>query len=347
MFDQFSSLKAAWHIEKIAALREKKDIVPTHVQLIISDLCNQDCGFCAYRMPQGFSTEQFAGEKGEKNPARFISTQKAKEILDDCQRMGVGAIEFTGGGEPTVHPDWQEIVSHAQFLGMSTGLVTNGIRLKPHPVLERLTWLRISLDAGLQLTYETIRRVRHWDKAMNALSLAASLKGPYVGAGFVVTEENYREIYGAARLVRENGLPYIRLSAMFSHLGSKYYDDFIEEIDLQRRCAKELETSSFKGVDFFDARVQDLKYAAPDYNFCGEQQFVLYIGGNLKVYTCCTNAYTKKGEIGDLSQQSFENWLKTTRRFDFNARSCHHCQFNDKNRVINYMLSEPAHVDFV
>src|SRR6185436_2555124 len=42
----YSDLKAAWHLDKIAALRSGKQIVPAQVQLILSDLCNQDCHFC-------------------------------------------------------------------------------------------------------------------------------------------------------------------------------------------------------------------------------------------------------------------------------------------------------------
>lgn len=344
----FSSLKAAWHIERIKQLREGKDIVPAHVQLIISDLCNQDCHFCAYRMSGGFSTEKFADEHGNRNPVRFIPTPKAIEILDDCKQLGVGAIEFTGGGEPTVHPDHIKIIGHAQSLGLATGLVTNAVRLKDHAVFRSLDWLRVSLDAGTSDTYERIRVSKQWPKVIDNIRLAATFEKPYLGVGFVVTRENWTELASACEQMRELGVPYVRVSAMFSIGGACYYDGLLDDIAEQRRLAKALETDTFKVVDFFGNRVEDLQLGAPDYKFCGEQQFVLYIGGDQKVYTCCTNAYTTHGEIGDLRQQSFKDWLASYRRYDFDARGCHHCQFNDKNRVINFMLEkEPKHVDFV
>lgn len=346
--NQFTPLKAAWHIARIADLRAGRDIVPTHVQLILSDLCNQDCHFCAYRMEGGFAIENFADASGNRNPNRRIPTVKAKEILDDCAALGVEAIEFTGGGEPTVHPDCMEIIAHAQGLGMKTGLVTNGVKLAPHPALERLSWLRISLDAGTPEAYERIRKSRAWPQVMQALAYAGALAGPYVGVGFVVTRENFGELAMAARLVRDAGIPYIRVSAMFSDAGAAYYDGIWDEIHAQRAEAKSLESPTFKVVDFFDSRIDDLRQAAPDYDFCGYQQFVLFIGGDQKVYTCCTNAYTTRGEIGDLRGQSFAAWVGAHRRFGFNARGCHHCQFNDRNQVINYMLEQqPDHVEFV
>ena len=344
----FSSLKAAWHVDRIRQLRDGKDIVPTHVQLIISDLCNQDCHFCAYRMSGGFSTEKFADENGNRNPVRFIPTAKACEILDDCRELGVGAIEFTGGGEPTVHPDHIEIIGHAQKLGLQTGLVTNAVRLKDRAVFRNLDWLRISLDAGTVGTYERIRVSKQWPKVIENIRLAATFEKPYVGVGFVVTRENWSELVPFCEQMRELGVPYVRISAMFSTDGAGYYDALLDYIGRERAKARQLETDKFKVVDFFGNRVEDLELGKPDYKFCGEQQFVLYIGGDQKVYTCCTNAYTTHGEIGDLKNQRFKDWLPTHRRYDFDSRGCHHCQFNEKNRVINFMLDDnPRHVDFV
>ena len=345
--NEFSNEKALWHIDRIADLRQGKNIVPTHLQLILSDLCNQNCHFCAYRMDGGFSTENFAGPNGEKNPARFIPTAKAKEILRDCARLGIKAIEFTGGGEPTVHPDCYEILEYAQNLGLETGLVTNGVRLKPHTCIENLTWLRISVDAGTPETYEAIRESRKWPTVMQNLKYAGSLTKPLVGVGFVTTRENYKELIEACHITRNAGIPYIRISAMFSDQGASYYDGVVDEIRSLSKAADGLQTDKFRIANFFNDRVQDLTQGKPDYEFCGEQQFVLFVGGDLKLYTCCTNAYTTHGEIGDLSNKTLAMWLETNNRFAFNAKQCHHCQFNAKNKAINWMLGKPNHVNFV
>lgn len=344
--NEFSALKAAWHLDRIAQLREGRDIVPVHVQMILSDLCNQDCHFCAYRMEGGFTAKHFGG-----NPIRFIPTAKAKEILDDCAALGVKAIEFTGGGEPTVHKEWYEIIEHAQSLGLQTGLVTNGVRLRFGPVIAKLTWLRVSVDAGTPVTYERIRRSKAWPQVMHNLEILGRTKGidnpPLVGVGFVVTRENWTELRQACEIVKGFGIPYVRVSAMFSEGGADYYAGIEAGVEGQRVAAKLLEDDTFRVVDFFGDRIKDLEQAAPDYSFCGYQQFVTYIGGDQKIYTCCTNAYTPHGEIGDLREQRFSEWFSTTRRFGFDARGCHHCQYNNVNKVVGYMLSKPAHVEFV
>lgn len=349
--NEFSALKAVWHLDRIATLRAGKDIVPTHVQIVLSDLCNQNCAaWCAYRAPGGFSTENFADENGNKNPNRVIPTAKAKEILDDCAALGVEAIEFTGGGEPTVHPQCFEIIEYAQGLGLQTGLVTNGVRLKDHPAVRRLTWLRVSLDAGTPETYEASRQSKAWPQVMRNLKMLGALPGPkpYIGVGFVILRDNYQELAQACQIAKDAGIPYVRVSAMFSTQGALYYVGVEEQIDACRAEARKLEDGTFKIVDFFSSRIEDLRQHAPDYKFCGEQQFVLYIGGDQRVYRCCTTSYSKHGEIGDLREQRFAEWIKSYRRYDFDARTCHDCQFNITNRNLNYLLDPaPAHVGFV
>lgn len=345
----FSNLKPAWHLDRIRDIRNGKNVVPTHLQIVISDLCNQNCHFCAYRMDGGFSASNFADSEGNKNPKRFIPLQKAWEILDDAKEMGVEAIEFTGGGEPTVHPGWEAILEHAVRLGFQVGLVTNAVRLTNWELLDKLTWLRISLDAGTADTYKRIRESAQFDKVVRNIYRAGTLKLPYIGVGFVITRENFHELVGATRIAKEAGVPYLRISAMFSTKEEKYYAGILNKINEQRALAKGLyESDSFKIVDFFDNRLDDLRQKAPTYSLCGYQQFVLYIGADQKIYTCCTNAYTKHGEIGDLMQTSFKKWLIEYDRLKFDARSCHHCQFNDKNKVIEFLANpNPPHVNFV
>jgi MoaA/NifB/PqqE/SkfB family radical SAM enzyme len=357
----YSDLKAAWHLDKIGDLRAGWQIVPAQVQLILSDLCNQDCHFCSYRMSGGFSSEQFAGENGEKNPNRKIATAKALEILDDCQSLGVKAIQFTGGGEPTVHPDHLHIFEYAQNLGLETSLVTNGIVFRPgwEQVLPLMKWVRISIDAGTSAEYAAVRRVKpdFYDKALGHVqALATEIKKQgtdcLLGVGYVITRENWTDVYEGVRRIRDTGAANVRLSAMFSTEGAAYYDGVYDDIKAEIERVKTLAADDFKVVDLFGDRISDLVQHAPDYEFCGYQQFNVYIGGNLRVYRCCTTAYTKHGEVGDLTNQRLSSWFYSQQKKDayaqFDARTCKTCQFNSKNRVIGYLVGdEPLHVNFV
>ena len=356
----YSSLKAAWHTDAIAEMRQGQQIVPRQVQLIISDLCNQDCHFCSYRSSTGFSSEQF-GEavngRVNMNPNRMISLEKAKEILEDCADLGVNAIQFTGGGEPTVHPHHLEIFKHAQDLGLETSLVTNGVILRKgwENIYSKMKWIRVSIDAGTAETYASVRRVpsSQFEKALaNLSSITQACSETLVGAGYVITRENDHEIVEGVRRL-QNRAAYVRLAAMFSKMGAGHYEDVYEDIKERITTARDkYETATFKVVDLFGDRIDDLVQNAPDYKFCGYQQFNCYIGANLKVYRCCTTSYTPQGEVGDLTDRAFAEWFDSDEKFkayeEFDASTCQVCQFNDRNRTINYLLQvNPLHVNFV
>jgi MoaA/NifB/PqqE/SkfB family radical SAM enzyme len=348
-------------MDKIAQLRNGEQIVPKQVHFIISDLCNQDCHFCAYRSSTGMTTEQFGADTGKgftMNPNRMIESGKACEILNDMAELGVKAVQFTGGGEPTVHPDHLLLFAHAQALGMQTSLVTNGARLREgwEGVFNKMAWIRVSVDAGKPETYGRVRRVppSQYGRTIDNIERMGRVLPPscLFGAGFVVTRENYKEIFEGCLNLKHAGVSYVRLCAMFSTDGPAYYEGIYKEIKGRIAGAKALEDDEFKIVDLFGDRISDLREHSPDYSFCGYQQFVTYIGGNLKVYRCCTTSYTAHGEVGDLSDKTFKQWFTSERKngryAEFDARTCAVCQFNGQNRVINYLLeTEPIHVDFV
>lgn len=352
--DLYSTLKTAWHPDRLVELQYGRRPVPVHVQIILSDLCNQDCGFCAYRMSSGLSSELFAEGKlaktGHNNPVRQIPTAKALEIIEDCAEMGVKAIQFTGGGEPTVHPDHLAIFGRAQALGMETALVTNGVRMDPtHPSILNMTWIRVSVDSGDAEMYASVRRVPvgHWDKAWgNIRGLAGSGYRGTLGVGFVVTPENFPGIRRAAELAREAGASYLRVGAVFSADGTAFYGDLIHEIAATVASVKaECDGDGFEVVDLFGRRIGDLEEGRPEDPDCGYQYLTVYIGGDLSVFRCCNTAYTRAGTVGSLKEQRFKNAVLAYEPFD--ARTCRHCQFLQQNRAIRALTKEPTHVNFV
>lgn len=358
----YSPLKILHHPGKVQQLRLGVQPVPLQVQLIISDLCNQDCGFCAYRMSGYTSNELFKVVKPDgsvtNNPNRMIPPQKVQGILYDCSEMGVKAIQFTGGGEPTVHPNHGDFFKLTIGLGMDLALVTNGVRLKPE-VLDTLggaKWVRVSLDAATAETYATIRRVPGWhhrEALKNIGELVKRRPGGdlLVGVGFVVTADNWHEVFLAAQIAKDLGVDNFRISAVFQNDGATYFAPFYERArDLCKQAAA-LSTPEFKVFNMFGDRVEDLEQANPDYNFCGYQHLNTYIGGDQNVYRCCNLAYNTRGLIGSLKEQRFKDlWLSQAKQQDFDefdARNCERCMFNGKNRAIIAALQQPRHVNFI
>jgi MoaA/NifB/PqqE/SkfB family radical SAM enzyme len=361
----YSPLKVFHHQGRLKVLREGGQPAPAQVQLVISDFCNQNCSFCSYRWEGYTSNELFRviREDGtaDNNPKRMIPLGKCLEILDDCRDMGVGAVQITGGGEPTAHPDHPTIFEAVLDRGLDLALVTNGViqRDGVPELLTRAKWVRVSIDAGNAETYARVRRVpasqfaKVWANVRRLCEARDTARSDVViGVGFVVTRDNWREVVDAAGMARDAGADNIRISAVFQPDDERYFDGFQAEAAELCRKAAELSGGRFRVFNMFGDRTADLTQHAPNYSFCGYQHFATYIAATLQVFRCCVTSYSSRGLVGSIAGQRFRDlWESQGKRDDyaaFDARGCDRCMFNEKNRTIAYAASQdPPHVNFV
>jgi len=357
----YSPLKILHHPKIIEAIRGNQFVPPLHVQLIISDLCNQDCGFCAYRMT-GYTSNQLFGEpnsKGRINPNRMIEYDKCVEILEDCRKLGTKAVQFTGGGEPTVHPNHKMIFQECLDRDMDLALVTNGVKIDEElcDILMQASWVRISIDSGTAKTYSEIRKVKEevygrvWENINDLVECRERVKSDLIiGVGFVITKDNWTEVIDCTIQAKETGIDNIRISAIFQEEGPAYFDGWLEEsADLCHQASKE-STDSFKVFNNFSNRVDDLLQKSPDYSECNIQKVQTYIGADLNLYRCCILAYNLQGLLGSLKKQTFYDlWHKIYDELkDYDSTTCPRCMYNDKNRTILYAIdSDAKHKNFV
>jgi len=363
--NEYSSDKAVFHHDRLHILDNGGQPPPVHVLLVISDLCSHDCAFCMYRVA-GYGPNTNFGVVNQRsgvvnnNPNRMIPSEKVIEIFDDCQTLGVKAITFTGGGEPTVHPQFDVLLQAALSRGFDVSLITHAVLLSESAIndLMNASWVRISVDAATAATYSKIRRVSEsqFSRALRSISALVKAKRTLnstvvIGMSFVTTKDNYLELADAAALARELGVDTFRISAEFGPQGTDYFAGI--ETTIMALCEKavELETHDFRIINQWPIRIADLALGAPDYRTCWYQNFTTFIGGDQNVYRCCTTSYNNRGLIGSLKGQSFlQLWNsdeKAEKFAQFDARGCTYCHVNDRNRAIQASLDAPLHAAFV
>lgn len=326
---------------------------------------------CAYRWTGYTSNELFAkdvplAQFGTNNPMRMMRKEKAIEIIDDMVEMGIGALECTGGGEPTVHPDCVDIMKYALDKGLDVALVSNGELFRPGHIenLLRCKWVRFSLDAATPEVYAANRRIKgeRMHRVTANIKALTDARKQYiasgskcdliVGVGFVLNKDNWWEAAACARLAKSLGADNIRISAVFQPDDDSYFADFYEGALAQCKEARQLEGDGFRVFDNFGDRYQDLVDKNPTHSFCGYQQFTTYVGADESNFRCCLLAYSERGTIGSLKNQRLKDlWASDAKREDFekfDATQCERCMFGGKLRTILYAIDpNPQHANFV
>lgn len=351
----YSHLKAFRHPDVLQSISKGVPSRLPHVELILADLCQQSCKFCAYRL-DGYASNQLFDDR------RMMSAAKALEIIEDCAEIGVQAIQFTGGGEPTIHKCFELAARKVHQYGMKFSLVSNGVRINKELAgfLVNASWIRISLDAATEETYTSVRRVHrsHWDKAREAIKYLREERDRLktscvIGVGFTVTPDNWGEVIDAAWLAKELGADNFRISAQFSNEDEKLFESFHTRAVGRCKAAEAYSDSSFTVYNRFGDRLEDLRFKQPEDKLCGYQFFTTYIGADLNVYRCCGYAYNERGLVGSIANQRFKDFWMSQERFDnqinFDGRGCERCQFRRINSALAYAL-EPTpqmHEEFV
>jgi molybdenum cofactor biosynthesis enzyme MoaA len=376
--------KAIFHADRLRMMQKGLQPYPVHVEVVLSDLCNQDCSFCAYRL-EGYSSNELFNDSSSpvpSNPNRMLPREKVLELLDDCRDMGVKAIQLTGGGEPMLHPDFDEVAHGVLERGMSLAVVTNGTLLDQSSewlrdihgtsrieLLARAAWVRVSLDSSEAENYARVRRVppRVFGQVMKNLEAllkeaAEQQSSCRIGVGFVVTADNYKQLGNAIELAERAGANNIRISAAFTPDGHRYHEPYAGEVHRAISQAQQVERrEGFTIYDNFGDRLEDLEKKRPDYDSCPIMQLQTYVAGDGNVYTCCMNAYNRRGQIGSFLDDGFRALWDSNQKKSFfaafHAKGCPACMYNPKNRFMNAVLEggpisdppeeKPEHAEFV
>ena len=350
--DEYSPYKIVHQINKLNDLKNGNQTTPIQIHLVPVNGCNHNCKYCAYHLEDHTSNQLF-------DIKDIIPKDKLFEIIDSCKELGIKAIQLTGGGEPLLHPNIKEFILKAKTSGIELGLVTNGSKLDDELIemLKDISWVRISIDAFTNGTYESYRKTGKdsFSKVCDNIRKLVAIKTTTIlGISFVVNKVNYREIYDSAKMFKDMGVDNFRISGIFSPEGIHHFDGFLEDAQNMARATAGLTDEKFTVFNLFTDRIRDLFHGKQEYDFCPMKDLVPYVGADMNVYTCCIYAYNQMGLIGSITEQSLAQLWKSDEKVKFfNAHNpkkmCQiPCMFEKKNEFINYCIKQNAkHIDFI
>jgi len=182
----------SWNVEPIIDTSHPKTpdfaSAPRRVYWEFTRRCNLNCKSCFNR---------FFSEREELSFKDILKI--AKQLYD----AGVYEIRCTGG-EPTIRPDFFEIVEELSKMGFYLSMGTNGIYSKD--VLKKvmhapINWIILSIDGSDELTNAEIRGSGNFDRSLKTLK-HLSLKGCRLRVNTLIREKhyNYKHLKGLAEI---------------------------------------------------------------------------------------------------------------------------------------------------
>jgi len=274
------------------------DYGPLSINLDLTTACNFRCPHCV--------------DSTIINAGKILDTEDIKQSIDTLKSHGLMSVILLGGGEPTLHRDFEEIVRYLKAKNMQVGIVTNGSRLhlikKIAKILEEKDWLRISIDAASEKTFalshnpknninlETIlTNAREFKKLNPRISMGYSFvivwKGIYINGQELCS--NIDEISKAVRLAKAYHFDYISFKpcllkldvsqkeSLFDPPDKKREKKVIEEIKNKLQKAKQIANGKIKILEsvnlsaLISGKVHELK----------RQPKIIELGGSSKNFT--------------------------------------------------------------
>ena len=249
---------------------------------------------------------------GKRDP-RELSTQQCKDIIDELQRMQVFYVNI-GGGEPTVRPDFWELVDYATAHQVGVKFSTNGVRIN-EAVAAKLAAsdyvdVQISLDGATAEVNDAVRGAGSFDMAVKALEnlQAAGFKDAKISV--VVTRHNVDQLDDFKDLADRFGAT-LRITRLRpSGRGADVWDDLHPTPTQQVQLYDWLVARGdnvLTGDSFFHLSGLGAPGALAGLNLCGAGRVVCLIDPIGDVYACPFAIHDKFLAGNILSDSGFQS----------------------------------------
>jgi len=371
-YDVYSSLKAIYWLKDIERIKNGEMIPPKFLEVHPEAFCSHRCKPCAYRYSgwdkhgMEFLKPEWAGtypDFSRKGPVgkripevsgmpKVVALNLPKQMRDE----GIDAIEITGSGEPLLYPYINELLGACCNHLEDIAIVTNGQFF--HRVVDsisHLTWLRFSVDARYPGTYEEVHGIPCFDQVVDNLRLAVdTFRDAYIGVSYVVTRDNFGEVYDAVEFYKGLGVRNIRFTFEYEPSGTANLTTRqVEAVRIMLDEAKGLQDSKFR-VFGQVGKIDMFSRPNTDFTFCGYQLLSWNVGYDCLCYPCCVQIYNPSSAFGDLSKQDLHEIIYGERRRkfieEFDVTKCNPCWLREKNIAIETVLAPEkrlGHVRYV
>lgn len=290
---EYSKLKLLLNKEKIDSIldvrrgvKKQDKMFPISVELHLTDICNLKCGWCT--------------DKELRRNGATLGMQIAGELFAQLGKHKTG-VTLEGGGEPTLHPNFREILQIGRRQHVDMGLISNGTA-DISDCIRDLKWVRVSLDASTEEEYLEEKGADCFGKVLDNLkkySKARDPKDTYLGVGYVLTKRNQGNLLNLIGELDAAGIDYIYLRPVEE--AEDLAPSLEDLLNLRGRLAERTQDMRLKYMLTVADRVVDKNAGLP----CVAHTLTSIIHANGDV-ALCEKRRADNIILGNLHQNTFE-----------------------------------------
>lgn len=349
-------LKLFGHMDRLHAIQRGERPAPVNVEIDLSNRCSLGCEWChfAYTHTRG----PLAGKRDKPSGAvvggDLMEWDLAARVLRELSVAGVKSVTFTGGGEPTLHPDFNGIVSVADAAGLEIGLYTHGGHMDMARALllkERCTWVFVSLDECTPATYKASKGVDRFEAATKGIRLLVEAEGnATIGVGFLIHKDNANQVHEMVRLARSLGVDYVQFRPTI-HFEQDDPGALVEaDTAWIRRATGMLNAYKHDSFVIADRDRFDMyaNWRGHGYSTCNWSALQTVITPNGKVWRCTNKREHPDACLGDLSAESFADvWARSGGPCQVDGACRVLCRGHIANLTLDKVMQEMPHGNFI
>ena len=244
---------------------------PISINLDLTSACNFSCPFCV--------------DSKLINAGKTLTLEEVKKTIHTLHSHGLLSVILIGGGEPTLHKDFGEIVRYIKSKRLQIGIVTNGSQLERVEAvvgeLKEKDWIRISIDAAGEGVFQALHLPRTQVTLGRILGKAKRMKkkNPVVSLGysFVIVWEgveingkrlraNLDEMTRSVELAREFSFDYVSFKpclvrwnesqreTLLKNVGKTKEEEIIDQIKIHLQEARHVAGDQVKILESSNLR---------------------------------------------------------------------------------------------
>jgi len=273
-----------------------KYVNPVTCEIDLTTVCQNNCYFCI-------------NKESNNDSHSILNLNLLNRLLSELKIIGVKSITFTGGGEPLLHPHFEECVRLVKSYDFKLGLITNGVLLnKCINLSSSFDFIRISLYGINEITYgEKTGKPKNFGLVYKNVKVLVNTLNPKtkptIGFSYVVPKDE-QNIAEAKQFAKELKVDYIQFKPI---LGNG--DDEIEEINLDE---KSMITNRFTPKNDMPCKLAGL---------------IGIVSADGNVYYCCMKRGDDKYLLGNLKYTNFSKLWKKRLEIVPDFLKCSSCRY--------------------